>query len=102
MSEVRLPEPVPAIAVAEEHFRADNVPGSFFLEDQGGGEFWFWYRCPCGCGYRAPLNVGKNFKPSDTPSWTWNGSLSAPTLHPSVWHRGHWHGWLKDGIWHNA
>jgi hypothetical protein len=75
-------------------------PGSFWVgEPDSDGERSFWYVCPCGCGRRAPLTVGENFKPADRPSWNWNGSLEAPTLTPSVHHVGHWHGWLTDGIW---
>jgi len=100
MSEVRLPAPVPAIELSRETFRARDEPGSFYLEDEGEGAFLFWYRCPCGCGAKGALFVGKNLKPNGQPSWEWNGSRSAPTLRPSVNHVGHWHGWLTDGAWH--
>ena len=31
--------------------------------------------------------------------WEWDGSMEAPTLHPSIDDRseGGWHGWLKGG-----
>lgn len=104
MSEVRLPAPVPAQHIADlGALRARKVAGSFHLEppdeDQ---EQWFWYVCPCGCGQIGPINVGNGFKPENRPSWTWDGSLEAPTLTPSIHHRGHWHGWLRAGVWTQA
>lgn len=35
-----------------------------------------------------------------TPCWTWNGSVTSPTLRPSVRTRGHdytCHSWINDG-----
>lgn len=53
------------------------------------------YTCPCGCGHMGALA----FRPHKSPSWDWDGNMEAPTLLPSVHHVGHWHGWLKNGIW---
>lgn len=78
-------------------------PGSFWVSDaDSDGERSFWYCCPCGCGRRAPLNVGVGFKPEGGPTWNWNGSTEAATLTPSVYHVGHWHGWLTDGEWRSC
>ncbi len=100
MTEVRLLEPVRAIPLDKATFHARKQPGSFFVgEPTDEAEFLFWYRCPCGCNAVSALLVGENFKPEDSPSWEWNGSLAAATLMPSVWHRGHWHGWLRNGRW---
>lgn len=83
-----------------EDFRAQRIAGSFYAAPEGDrGEWVFWYCCPCGCGLIAPLTVGANFKPPSSPSWNWNVSKSEPTLSPSVNHKGHWHGWLRDGYW---
>jgi hypothetical protein len=81
-----------------------KVPGSFRLTDpDSDGEQWFYYCCPCGCGRTAPLMVGNGFKPqADYPTWNWNGSLDKPTLQPSVHHVGHWHGWLRNGVWESC
>lgn len=77
-----------------------RIAGSFHVSaPDSDGELSFYYCCPCGCERIAPLNAGNNFKPADGPSWNWNGSLSQATLHPSVHHVGHWHGWLTDGEW---
>lgn len=54
--------------------------------------------CPCGCGIMSSLQ----FRPAsheDRASWEWNGNMDAPTLSPSVHNVGHWHGWLRDGVW---
>lgn len=56
------------------------------------------YNCPCGCGTRGSLA----FRPHASPSWEWDGNRDAPTLSPSVHHVGHWHGWLRNGIWESC
>lgn len=97
MSEVKTP-PIKASHVPH----VEKVPGSFSISaPDDDGEQYLWYGCPCGCGPRGPIIVGNGFKPKDdgAPTWEWNGSLDAPTLRPSVWHKGHWHGHLQDGIW---
>lgn len=86
--------------VAREVFRDSGIAGSFWIgEPDSDGEVAFWYCCPCGCRQIAPLTVGRGFKPAEGPSWEWNGSKDRPTLSPSVNHTGHWHGWLRDGVW---
>jgi len=78
-----------------------NLAGSFCLEPRQHRDlFEFIYLCPCGCGVVGRLLIGKGHKPGGTrPSWRWNGSLTEPTLSPSVHHIGHWHGWLRNGYW---
>lgn len=101
MSEVKT-QPVQAVCVDDkEAFLRDRKPGSFRLvqHDDAAGELSFWYCCPCGCRAVAPLFVGKGFKPTDGPSWEWDGNAEHPTLVPSVNHIGHWHGWLRAGVW---
>lgn len=56
------------------------------------------YACPCGCGRLGSLQFREPTRP-EKPSWEWNGNREKPTLSPSVWHKGHWHGWLRDGVW---
>ena len=92
-----------------DDFRDPNKPskglvaGGFHVEPpDSDGEQDFYYYCPCGCGRVAPLVVGNGFKPEISPSWRWNGSFDKPTLFPSVWHQGHWHGWLRDGVWESC
>lgn len=106
MAEIKT-QPVTAVAVAKEDFRRDGigaVPGSFYVTSpMDDGLQTFWYCCPCGCGAAGVLNVGNGFKPQTSrPSWNWNGSLDRPTLTPSVWHKGHWHGFLTDGVWRSC
>lgn len=100
MTEVKT-QPVTASFIADVgDFKQRKVPGSFNVEPpEADGEQSFWYCCPCGCGAIAPLTVGDGFKPADGPSWRWNGSTDKPELQPSVHHRGHWHGWLRNGEW---
>lgn len=32
------------------------------------------------------------------PGWEWDGNYERPTLSPSVWTHGHWHGWVRGGL----
>jgi len=81
------------------------------------GDFcWAWsmegaiaaicFLCPT-CGANHAVGV----KPGDPSGWEWNGDLDKPTLSPSLsFAYGHpksnpdcrWHGFLKDGEWHDA
>lgn len=71
-------------------------PGDFELSgDPVGG---LWYNCPCGCGSQGFLPI----RPAASPSWEWDGNREAPTLNPSVNHVGHWHGWLRNGVWESC
>lgn len=75
---------VQAQAGAFEYYRAgDRYPAGMI------------YCCPCGCGATGSLA----FRPHESPSWDWDGNMDAPTLSPSVHHVGHWHGWLRGGVW---
>lgn len=56
------------------------------------------YACPCGCGRLVALD----FRPHPSPSWEWDGNTEKPTLSPSVHDVGHWHGWLRAGIWESC
>ena len=59
------------------------------------------FSCPCGCKLIASLA----FRPAskeDRASWEWDGDIDAPTLSPSVHNVGHWHGWLKNGVWESV
>lgn len=103
MSEIRT-QPVRAQHIADwDSFDDQLLAGSFSASPaEAGGPQDFWYCCPCGCGITACLVVGNGFKPATAPSWNWNGSTEAPTLAPSVHHPGHWHGWLRNGIWESC
>lgn len=111
MTEVRLPAPVKATPT--KNIDAMKKPGAFELVTgykvtpegrkalRGKGEIkGMFYRCPCGCGVIGYLAI----RPAvpEHPSWGWNGDRKRPTLEPSVNHVGHWHGWLKDGMWTQA
>lgn len=55
--------------------------------------------CP-GCGVHGHMRVGET-KPSESPSWQWDGNEEEPTLSPSVNCVGccGWHGHLIAGEW---
>lgn len=55
--------------------------------------------CPCGCG----AICGVVLKPTVLTGWEWNGDLDKPTLTPSInINRGHWHGYLTDGVFRSC
>lgn len=97
MPEVKLPAPVEAkLSFADDL----TIPGSFSISNvQDDGKAIFWYCCPCGCGSEGALSVGIGFKPDGGPTWNWDGDLDRPTLSPSIHHTGHWHGWLRQGVY---
>ena len=72
-----------------------SPPGSFKFYAKAGETAGMLYICPCGCGRIGALA----FRPALSPSWEWNGDRDAPTLSPSVNHVGHWHGFLRAGVW---
>ncbi|MDA4845973.1 DUF6527 family protein [Hoeflea poritis] len=98
MTEIRT-EPVEAEGFQDlKSFRDARRPGSFHIAEDG-EDIYFWSFCPCGCGAQSSIPIGRNIKPDESPSWNWNGDEAKPTLEPSINHVGHWHGWLRDGIW---
>lgn len=84
-----------------DEFRQSTIAGCIHIEERPDHTYLF-YVCPCGCGHIGRLTVGLRHKPTASPSWHWNGSVTEPTLAPSVHHVGHWHGWLRDGYWSAA
>lgn len=102
MAEVRT-TPVTAQRIEKPDFHELRTAGSFRVsgkDSDGAQQFWFF--CPCGCGHLTWLTVGDKFKPAEGPSWEWDGNLSQPTLSPSVHRVGHWHGWLRNGVWESC
>jgi hypothetical protein len=83
-------------------FRRCTTPGAILLGEEEEDPGAWWYCCPCGCGHVGRLYVGVVRKPPQSPSWAWTGGKEAATLSPSVHHVGHWHGWLKNGVWESC
>jgi hypothetical protein len=97
VTEVKTP-PVPATRV-DDIDAVKATPGAFeyYVSDYTGRETpaGIIYRCLCGCGLTGALA----FRPGPRPSWHWDGNRDKPTLSPSVHHVGHWHGYLRAGVW---
>lgn len=94
MPEVKT-QPVKALRVDDTEFGA---AGDFEFYTDGGRIAGIIYVCPCGCGKTGALG----FRPQPSPSWEWDGNQESPTLSPSVHHVGHWHGWLRNGVWESC
>lgn len=93
MAEIKT-EPVVAVVVNDVDEALDE-PGAIEIRTEFPGAEGLAYVCPCGCKAQGWLP----FRPQVSPSWAWDGNRERPTLEPSIWHKGHWHGWLKNGVW---
>lgn len=93
------------IADRAEHRRL-ALPGSVHIDltrVEPDGSVGMWFFCPCGCEGPCRVSIRKGAKPAHEPSWAWNGSLTEPTLAPSVRQLNcGWHGWLRNGYWKEA
>lgn len=97
MGEVRT-EPV-AATLCEDIDTVRGKPGAFeFYREGERFPAGLIYCCPCGCGATGALA----FRPHASPSWEWDGNREKPTLTPSVHHVGHWHGYLRNGVWESC
>jgi hypothetical protein len=103
MADVKTQPPVEATL----HEDIDSVSGKAgaFEYYKAGDRFpaGMIYCCPCGCGHLGSL-MFRPLQPGfeGRASWEWNGNMEKPTLQPSVHHVGHWHGWLKNGVWESC
>ncbi len=96
MAEVKTPHVAAKLCDDIEEVKAAPGAFEFFVSrESNGAPAGMLYCCPCGCGRVGALA----FKPAPSPSWHWDGNREKPTLSPSVHHVGHWHGWLRDGVW---
>ena len=56
------------------------------------------FLCPCGCGRLSGVKLRKDLQHTNN-SWAWNGNKDCLTVTPSILiDRGHWHGYLTDGV----
>lgn len=99
MSEIRT-QPVVATLVDDiDEVKATPGAFEFYVSSSSDGKpVGMIYSCPCGCGGIRALD----FKPRSSPSWQWDGNRDAPTLTPSVHWVGHWHGFLRNGVWESC
>ncbi len=98
MSEVKTP-PV-TLTIVDEIVR-DTPPGAIrYWQGDDGSPGGFYFRCPCGC-----KSVG-GVRLAGAGAWSWDGNRERPTVSPSVLLHGadggHWHGWLRNGIWESC
>jgi hypothetical protein len=77
-------------------------PGDFRwtgISNDGGPPGRMMFVCPCGCGDLC----GVTLKPVVPTGWEWNRDFDKPTLTPSILiNRGHWHGYLTDGVFRSC
>ena len=81
-------------------FSAAKNPGDFFVTAFNPHEQCrrLSFLCPCGCGDLAGIRIRDDGQQVDG-AWSWNRSEDKPTCQPSILiDRGHWHGYLTDGV----
>lgn len=62
----------------------DVVPANVLHLVGEAGDYWLAVmRCPCGCGANIQLPMSSNAH----PRWAFSGTMSKPTLTPSVWRK---------------
>lgn len=89
--------PPEAVGRLVRDFESLEKAGDFYWSDPTGETSFpptrLQFLCPCGCGIVAGIKV------AGEGAWQWNGSLDKPTATPSILiDRGHWHGYLTDGV----
>ena len=99
MTEVKT-SPIVATRV-DDITRSTHIPGAFkFFNSGGNGPSGMNFICPCGCGALSPLHFERD--ETADPAWQWDGNIEKPTLTPSVHWVGHWHGYLRGGVWESC
>lgn len=69
---------------------SQTEPSAADVVERRGDDLWYW--CPgCDCYQRIPI--------AGSMAWQWNGSLTAPTLTPSILSRGKFvcHSYVRNG-----
>lgn len=91
--------------VTANRAEADSIdglkkPGDFYWTGMSDGKIGrMMFVCPCGCGDICGIVL----KPVAPTGWEWNGDLDKPTVTPSILiNRGHWHGYLTDGVFRSC
>lgn len=90
-------QPVKARRV-DDIWESDQAGAFEFYRDGDRYPAGIIYACPCGCGTHGSLA----FRPHESPSWDWDGHSETPTLSQSVHKVGHWHHWLRNGVWESC
>ena len=99
MSEVRLAAPVKANRV--DSVADDKRPGVFKFFSDDGKIAGMNFRCPCPCARLTPIYFTGHHDDGDA-HWDWDGNQDEPTLSPSLHAIGHWHGYLRKGVFVQA
>ena len=81
--------PLPEGGSRFDHHEQMTTPGQFYVHGD-----WFHFVDPKGWLLAIPFDGEKNRLGA---TWTFDGDYDAPTIHPSVNSKGHWHGWIRDG-----
>lgn len=75
--------------------------GDFYFDRHDNGQMFFVVRLP-GQGMETAWHVKKVERidaPCSNPGpWNWDGNEDQPTLHPSLWHKEVWHGFVERGF----
>lgn len=68
------------------------------IERFGENRVRLYFDCPLKKGHECNVLL-KPWPIKNTPTWTWDGNESAPTLEPSInCSECGWHGFIREGI----
>lgn len=86
------------VEVPSEELRKTPGAYSFVRRSAEGPNAGVVHSCPCGCGLLSALWFRGSGAGRD--EWDVSGDWPNVTLQPSVGiANGHWHGWIKNGVW---
>ncbi len=80
-------------------------PGDFYItapNEHEGGMRRLSFRCPCGCGDLCVIRIREDGQ-HDAQAWGWDKNEDCPTTTPSInISGGHWHGYLRAGVFESC
>lgn len=75
-----------------------KVPGRFLWGHEHDGYRMIHFILPGGFYGGIPVHREGTPRPDiQSPVWTWDGNEDRPTLAPSIWMHGCWHGFVRAG-----
>jgi Family of unknown function (DUF6527) len=74
----------------------DLGQGAFEVVEGPPGNFGLRFNLPGDHGNYIPIVKGPPTGTGHGP-WGWDGNYDAPTITPSIWNKGYWHGFFTAG-----
>lgn len=92
-----------SIQLVRVPLREELAVGEFYIRHGEGGKVYLVVHLPGqGQGTTWPLkkvaDVAGPVSGSGHGPWNWDGDEDQPTIKPSLWHIGVWHGFIEKGF----